>query len=383
MSGSPQSRGHAKASLATLTLGALGVVYGDIGTSPLYTMKECLHAGRHHHPARDDVLGILSLMFWSLTMVVTVKYLAFVMRADNKGEGGILRAARARARRRSARERRAPRRRGPAGPHRGRAPLRRRDHHARHQRAERDGGPRRRHAACASSLIVPLTWSSSRASSPSRAAARRSVGQALRPVMVLWFSTSSPPRRVHIVKHAGRPGGALAAPRASRYLAHHGATAFKLLGSVVLAVTGGEALYADMGHFGRKPIRLAWLALRDAGAGARLLRPGRARARPPGGGGEPFFSMVPAGAPTYALVALSSCATVIASQAVISGVFSLTRQAMQLGYFPRVTVRHTADRHRGADLRARDQLAARARRASCSCSPSVSRRRSPRPMASR
>jgi KUP system potassium uptake protein len=332
---------HHKASLATLTLGALGVVFGDIGTSPLYTLRECLHGtSGAAAPTPDDVYGLLSLIFWSLTMVVTVKYLTFIMRADNHGEGGIFALLAV-----------VPEKLRMTGSKKisavalivviGAALL--------------YGDGAITPAISVLSAIEGLT-----VARPSLAPAvlpitcailvglfvvqkwgTGTVGAFFGPIMLVWFFTIG---GLGAYQVAQRPAvlGALSPHYAVRFFMSHGMPGFLVLGSVVLAVTGGEALYADMGHFGARPIRTAWLTLAMPalvlcyfGQGALILRDATTVE-------NPFFSMVPAGAATLALVALSSAATVIASQALISGAFSLTRQAMQLGYFPRVTIKHTA-----------------------------------------
>jgi KUP system potassium uptake protein len=331
---------HAKTSLGALTLGALGVVFGDIGTSPLYTLRECLHGigGSKVDPA--DVYGLLSLIFWSLTMVVTVKYLTFIMRADNHGEGGIfaLLAVVPESLR--------------TKPNRGistialvvviGAAL-----------LYGDGAITPAISVLSaieglavakpslSPIVVPLTSVILIGLFMVQKRGTGAVGTFFGPIMLVWFLTIGGLGAYQI---AQRPGilAALSPYYGVHFFAAHGVSGFLILGSVVLAVTGGEALYADMGHFGARPIRLAWLVLAMPalllcyfGQGALVLRDAHAIE-------NPFFLMVPSGSATLALVVLSSAATVIASQALISGAFSLTRQAMQLGYFPRVSIRHTA-----------------------------------------
>jgi KUP system potassium uptake protein len=332
-------------------VGALGVVFGDIGTSPLYTLRECLHVGGASSGLDQTVLfGVLSLIFWALTLVVTIKYLTFVMRADNHGEGGIfaLLAILPKGLQDRSRQR-------PHDPHLtwatllvvvGAALL------------YGDGAITPAISVLSAMeglsivnpgfthLVVPLTcvillglfWLQKHGTG--------TVGKLFGPIMLLWFSSIGILGAYQIVQ---RPAVlvALSPLYAARYLIDHGGHGMLVLGSVVLAVTGGEALYADMGHFGRRPIQLVWLGfampalvLCYFGQGALLLREPSALA-------NPFFALVPSGSLTMALVVLSSFATVIASQALISGAFSLTRQAMQLGYFPRVTVRHTASQMEG------------------------------------
>jgi KUP system potassium uptake protein len=335
-------------SIGALALAALGVVFGDIGTSPLYALKECL--GKEHGvaPTHENVLGLLSLIFWALMMVVTVKYLTFIMRADNQGEGGILALL-------------------------ALVPEKLRG------KGERVGWiaalvvfgaallygdgiitPAISVLSAVEGLevattalkpaIVPLTcvilvglfWVQKRGTA--------GIGKVFGPIMILWFGTLAVLGATHLVKNPA----VLAAvdPRyAVRFFAAHGEHGFAVLGSVVLAITGGEALYADMGHFGRKPIRLAWFALvlpalviNYFGQGALLLQfdevPAAVR-------DNPFYAMVPQGPLTYALCALATAATVIASQALISGAYSLTHQAVQLGFLPRFTIKHTSSETEG------------------------------------
>jgi KUP system potassium uptake protein len=335
----PTAATHAvHGNLAALALGALGVVFGDIGTSPLYTLKECTSGPGGTEPA--NVLGVLSLIFWALMMVVTLKYLTFIMRADNHGEGGIL------------------------------ALLALLPKHAPKAGGARIGVVALLVIAGAALLygdgiitpaisvlsameglevatdqlkpaIVPLTCVILVGLFAIQSRGTGTVGKLFGPVMIVWFLTIGGLGVFHIVKNPAVLH-ALSPLHGVHYFTRHGGTGFAILGSVVLAVTGGEALYADMGHFGAKSIRVAWLGLvlpslvlAYFGQGALILADPKAQE-------NPFFAMVPTGGATYALVALSAAATVIASQALISGAFSLTHQAVQLGYFPRVTVTHTS-----------------------------------------
>jgi KUP system potassium uptake protein len=333
--------GH-QASLAALALGALGVVFGDIGTSPLYTLKECLHAAGGAKAGVDDLFGILSLMFWALIMVVTVKYLTFVMRADHHGEGGIfalLAIVPERFRTNAAQ----------TGKVTGMALLA----VIGASLLYGDGvitpaisvlsaveglavaSPR------LSWLVGPLTCAILIALFSIQRLGTGSVGKLFGPVMAVWFATMATLGIYHLIQ---KPEIllALSPHHGAAFFLRHGVHGLLILGSVVLAVTGGEALYADMGHFGVRPIRLTWtffvlpaLVLGYLGQGSLILGH-------PEASENPFFALVPAGLSTYLLVLLSSAATVIASQALISGAFSLTRQAMLLGYLPRVTIKHTA-----------------------------------------
>jgi KUP system potassium uptake protein len=338
---SSESHDH-KATFAALSLGALGVVFGDIGTSPLYTLRECMNAAGGVTAGVDDLFGILSLMFWSLILVVTVKYLTFVMRADNHGEGGIfalLAIVPERFRASAAR----------TGAVTGMALL------AVIGAALLYGDGVITPAISVLSAVEGLTVASPRLSPivlpltcvilvglfSIQRFGTGAVGKLFGPVMVLWFGTLAGLGVFHISHHP-EILAALSPHHGLAFFVRHGLRGALILGSVVLVVTGGEALYADMGHFGVRPIRMAWtgfvlpaLVLGYFGQGALILSDPKAV-------GNPFFAMVPAGLPTYLLVLLSSAATVIASQALISGAFSLTRQAMLLGYLPRVTVKHTA-----------------------------------------
>lgn len=330
---------HGTAGLAGATLGALGVVYGDIGTSPLYAFRESFESAGHELPvSSDNVLGIVSLIFWSLILIISVKYLAFVMRADNGGEGGILALTSLVT------------------------PL---------------GGVwgRRRKALVLLGLfgtallfgdgmitpaisvlaavegstvvvpdleqwIVPIAvaiivglfaiqrWGTAR------------VGALFGPVMVLWFTVLGV---LGLMQVAARPEvlAAVNPVHGFRFLVENGFEAFLALGSVFLVVTGGEALYADMGHFGRRPIQVGWyvmvlpgLALNYFGQGALLLGD-------PTAIDQPFYGLAPSWV-VLPLVVLATGATVIASQALISGVYSLTMQAVQFGYSPRLRIDHTS-----------------------------------------
>jgi len=335
----PRSRRY----LLTLSLAALGVVYGDIGTSPLYALRECFNPKHGVAVTPDNILGILSLIFWSLTIVISFKYLIFVMRADNRGEGGIL-ALMSLVRARS----------GPPS-------LRRSILIARGIFGAAllygDGmiTPAISVLSAVEGLeiatplfapyIVPLTIAVLVVLFVVQRAGTAKVGAIFGPVMFLWFIVISVMGISHIIRE---PHVLLAIDptKAVQFFMRNHIHGFLVLGAVFLCVTGGEALYADMGHFGAKPIRIAWfvmvfpsLLLNYFGQGAMLMHTPQATE-------HPFFEMAPHWA-RVPLVILATVATVIASQAVISGAFSLTRQAVQLGYTPRIQIRHTSARQIG------------------------------------
>jgi len=327
--------------LPFLILAALGVVYGDIGTSPLYALRECFTGPHAIDVSRANVLGVLSLIAWSLVIVVSVKYLLFVMRADNAGEGGILALV---------------------------ALVR-----ARAGRAGRVGliafGLFGAALLYGDGMITPAISVLSAVEGLSIATHRfepyvvpitvvilivlfvvqsrgtSGIGTIFGPIMIGWFV---------VLALLGFPAiarnpivlTALSPSYGMRFFATHGPAAVLTLGAVVLVITGAEALYADMGHFGRRPIRIAWftfvlpsLLVNYFGQGALLLTDAEARV-------NPFYHLAPSWA-LYPLVAVSTMATVIASQAIISGAFSLTQQAVQLGYAPRFDIRHTSAQEKG------------------------------------
>ena len=331
--------------LRRLALAAIGVVYGDIGTSPLYALRECFHGPHGAAPTPENVLGVCSLVFWALSLVIVVKYLNFVMRADNNGEGGVL------------------------------ALL------ALGDRSDSARGPRARWLGVmlalfgtallygdsmitpaisvlsavegleialpgvesfvvyiAMALLVGLFWFQHRGT--------ERIGAWFGPIALLWFASIGLAGLPWIVRE---PDVLLALNPiyAAKILMAAPGPGFFILGAVVLCVTGGEQLYADLGHFGRLPIALAWyfvvfpaLLLSYFGQGAYLLHAGEA------GIANPFFGAVP---PVMLLpmVAIATLATIIASQAVISGSYSLTAQAIQLGYLPRMQIVHTSSRQEG------------------------------------
>ncbi|MCW2993310.1 MAG: potassium transporter [Conexibacter sp.] len=329
---------------AALTLGALGVVFGDIGTSPLYALQTVFSVDHHAvHPTQNTVYGVISLVFWTITIIVSIKYVTLIMRADNEGEGGIMALI------------------------------------ARIQAVNLE----RRWAKVAlvmlgifgASLfygdgmitpaisvlsavegvevvspglhewIVPITLAILTVLFSIQRFGTGAVGRLFGPVMGVWFTLLAVSGGAEVVKHPGILR-AISPTYAIAFLGEHGGTAFIALGSVVLTVTGAEALYADMGHFGRPPIRRAWfglvfpaLLLNYMGQGALILHS-------PGAIDNPFFLLMPHWS-RWPVVILATFATVIASQAVISGAFSVTRQAVQLGFLPRLTIRHTSSKEVG------------------------------------
>ena len=334
-----RSEEHREDRLRTLALAALGVVYGDIGTSPLYALRECFHGPHAIAVDRANVLGVLSLVVWSLVVVISIKYLAFVMRADNEGEGGILALMaliNAQRRRHGLPLRPVVVSLGLFG-----AALLYGDGiitPAISVLSAVEGlgvaAPNLAHAVVPTTvaILVGLFWFQSHGTAR--------VGAVFGPVMLVWFAALALLGVAQMVVEPSVVAG-VSPLHAVEFFARNGRHGLVILGTVFLVVTGGEALYADMGHFGRRPIRLAWFAvvlpalvLNYFGQGALLLRQADAAA-------NPFYRMAPEWA-LYPLIALASAATVIASQAVISGSFSLTRQAVQLGYWPRVRVDHTS-----------------------------------------
>jgi KUP system potassium uptake protein len=322
----------------TLTLAALGVVYGDIGTSPLYALRESALAAGAHVPVQSAILGVVSLIVWALIIVVTIKYVGVVMRADNDGEGGILALASLAHRARGVGKR--------SKVVIGLAAIL--------GLALFFGDGMLTPAMSVLSAVEGITIESKRLEPlvvplslvillglfaiQSRGTAK--VGKLFGPIMVLWFAVMAVLGLVSIVR----------TPEILKALSpHYGLmlfveepwTAFVSLGSVVLAVTGCEALYADMGHFGKTPIRIAWLAIVFPALLFTYFGQGAALLREPAKAAMAFYAVVPHFM-HYPMVALSTCATVIASQAVISGVFSLTQQAVQLGMLPRMEIRHTS-----------------------------------------
>lgn len=331
---------ESKQYLLLLSFSSLGVVYGDIGTSPLYALRECFYGKHAVSPTVDNVLGVLSLIFWSLILVISVKYLLLVLRADNQGEGGIL-ALMQLVLPKKKRNKTSILMLGLFG-----AAL-----------LYGDGTitPAISVLSAVEGLkvatpvfkpfILPITLGILFFLFLVQRHGSGKVGMMFGSVMLVWFVVIAATGAMNIIKNVD----VLAAANplhAFRFFNHHGFKSLFILGAVFLVVTGGEALYADIGHFGRPPIRLAWytfvlpcLLLNYFGQGALLLNRGASIS-------NPFYQLIPGWA-LYPMVVLATSATIIASQAIISGVFSLTFQALQLGYLPRLQVRHTSEKERG------------------------------------
>ena len=355
---------HSRKELAWLSLGALGIVYGDIGTSPLYAMRECFTHQNPHHAAvetgnlvfgpagpavqrvieADNILGILSLFVWSLILVVIVKYLVFVLRADNKGEGCTLALAALVAQKQP--------------PSRGRLAIPILLALFGTGLLFGEGiitpaisvmsaveGLKEQNSSFAS-LIIPISvvilvglfWVQKHGTGK--------IGVVFGPIMLLWFFSMAAIGVPYIVKYP-EVLKALSPHYGAMFLATHGMQGYLLLGSVVLCITGCEALYADMGHYGRSPIRIAWsfvvfpgLLLNYFGQGALYLHEGAHVT-------NAFYDLVSGTPLLIPMVILATMAAIIASQALISGAFSLANQAVQLGYLPRVKVVHTSSKAEG------------------------------------
>jgi KUP system potassium uptake protein len=328
---------------AGLALGALGVVFGDIGTSPLYAMQTVFSIDRNAvTPSPSDVYGVVSLVFWSVTVIVTIKYVTFMLRADNDGEGGVMALA----------------------------------------ALVRGALPAGRAASFAlglgvlgaalfygDSLITPAISVLSAVEGvevvrpelaevvlpigaviltmlfvAQRVGTER-VGRLFGPIMAVWFVVLAVLGLPRLVSHPDVLLG-LSPTYIVAFFADHPFTAFIAMGAVVLAITGAEALYADMGHFGRRPIRLAWFAVVFPALIINYLGQGALILHDPAAVGNPFYLLAPGWA-RIPLIVLATAATVIASQAVISGAFSVSQQAVRLGYLPRLTVRHTSESESG------------------------------------
>ncbi|MBX9629935.1 MAG: potassium transporter Kup [Burkholderiales bacterium] len=332
-----------RSGLLGLALGAVGVVFGDIGTSPLYTMKEAFGPGHGLALTHDNVLGILSLVFWSLMLFVTLKYITFIMRADNRGEGGIMAlvALVVGTTERGSRGRWWLMALGMFG-----AALFYGDSMITPAISVLSAVEGLTVATTVfDPYIVPITVAVIIGLFVVQFKGTGIVGALFGPITACWFVVLAILGVAQIVHNPHVLNG-LNPVWAVEFFINNRLHGFLALGAVVLAVTGAEALYADMGHFGKNPIRVAWLGLvfpalilNYFGQGALLLSD-------PAAVEHPFFHMVPSWA-LYPMVALATLATVIASQAVISGAYSLTRQAIQLGYCPRLAIRHTSEKEIG------------------------------------
>jgi KUP system potassium uptake protein len=337
MNAGEQAR-HPNGHLAGLSLAALGIVYGDIGSSPLYALRQCFFAEAQLGVRPDTVLGVLSLVFWALIVVISIKYLGLVMRADNRGEGGILAMLALLDPRGKSSRRPLPvlLLLGVFG-----AALLYGDGMITPAISVLSAVEGLKVAAPAlHDLVLPLTIVVLVALFAVQRRGSGRIGRWFGPVMLLWFALLAVLglRGILIDPSVLR---AIDPSYAWRFFAMQPWVAYLVLGSVFLVVTGGEALYADMGHFGRRPIRLAWfgvvlpgLVLNYFGQGAMVLAH-------PEAAGHPFYSLVPSWG-VYPMVGLATLVTVIASQAVIAGAFSLTRQAMQLGQCPPVNIVQTS-----------------------------------------
>ena len=335
---------HAHASVPVLVLAAIGVVFGDIGTSPLYALKECFSPEHGIPYSEGAVLGIISMIFWSLILIVTVKYVVFVLRADNSGEGGVLSLMAL-----AMRATRSDRHKVTAGllmlGALGACML----------LGESVITPAISVLSAVEGLevitpdlkryVIPITLVIVVILFYVQSYGTAAVGRWFGPIMLIWFSTLAVFGVMNIWQHPTILK-AVSPYYAAAFIQEHALQAYIVMGSVVLSVTGVEALYLDMGHFGRKPVRLAWLLvtlpallMNYFGQGALLLSHPEAVE-------NPFFLMVPEWL-LWPAVGLATAATVIASQAVISGAFSLANQGILLGFLPRMQILHTSDTERG------------------------------------
>lgn len=321
---------------SVLALGALGVVFGDLGTSPLYTLRVCLTGSFAVDASPENVLGLVSLIFWSLTLVVSIKYALFILLADDEGEGGIF---------------------------------------AMMAQLHKKLGPKMHRnlimAGCfgsallygdglitpvisvlsaleglevattqAKPLVLPLTCVVLLGLFLLQSYGTGRIGKCFGPVILVWFAAIAA-LGIRAISRAPQVLAAVNPEYAVRFFVHNGAHGFFVLGAVVLCITGCEALYADMGHFGAKAIRLSWYGLAMPALLCNYFGQAALILSDPAMIKDPFYGLVPADL-LYPMVALATLATIIASQAIISGVFSLTRQAMQLGYMPRQRIVHTS-----------------------------------------
>ena len=323
--------------LAVLTLGAVGVVYGDIGTSPLYAFKEVFAHGRIALTA-ENIHGILSMMFWTMTVIVSLKYVLLILRADNHGEGGLI--AMLALASSAVHDKPVLRRRLLMLGIFGTAIF------------FGDGviTPAISVLSAVEGLevaapglhpyVVPVTLLVLTALFAAQRFGTGGIGRFFGPVTALWFGVLALLGVVHVVQNPAVLV-ALSPHHALRFMWEHPGTSFVALGAIVLCVTGAEALYADMGHFGKRPIRLAWFALVWPALTLNYFGQGALLLAQPEAVKNPFYEMAPAWA-LFPLIGLATAATVIASQALITAAFSVTKQAIQLGYFPRLRLTHTS-----------------------------------------
>ncbi|HKG86005.1 MAG TPA: potassium transporter Kup [Beijerinckiaceae bacterium] len=338
------AEGHHKAGFWTLALGSVGVVYGDIGTSPLYALKESVAAATAGGPVtREIILGILSLILWSLILVVTIKYVVILLRADNNGEGGTLTLV-ALAQRALGH-----------GPGRGRKVLLLGAVGAGLFYGDAVITPAISVLSAVEGIkvatpaftdyVVPITLAVLVGLFMVQSRGTGKVATFFGPVMALWFVTLALTGGWHI---ADDPGvlWAINPAYAAMFFVHHPGVSLAVLGAICLSVTGAEALYADLGHFGRGPIRTAWLGFVFPALVINYFGQGALVLSSPAAIEHPLFRLVPEWG-VIPFVLLATAATIIASQAVITGAFSLTRQAIQLGLLPRLEIRFTSESHQG------------------------------------
>ena len=324
--------------LLLFSLAALGVVFGDIGTSPLYAMRECFHGPHGIAATAANILGVLSLIFWALVIVISVKYLGFILRADNRGEGGILALA---------------------------ALV----HQVRPSVVLTVLGLFGAALLYSNGMITPAITvlgavEGLEVAMPGLHAfvepisiailigifvvqrhGTAKIGALFGPVMLVWFAVLAALGVMHIARAPGVLV-ALSPLYGAQFLMSNGWHGFIILGAVFLVVTGGEALYADIGHFGIQPIRVGWFAVALPGLLLNYLGQGALLLREPAAAANPFYEMAPTWA-LYPLIVLATAAAIIASQALITGAFSLTMQAVQLGFSPRLTILHTSSEAKG------------------------------------
>lgn len=331
--------------LLGLSLGAMGIVFGDIGTSPLYALRECFH-GIHAIPlSYSNVMGVLSLIVWALILVISIKYVGYVMRADNRGEGGVL-ALMVLALRRKKRSLPPLIQKGVIALGLLGAALIIGDGMitpAISVLSAVEGLGVVTHSF--SGMVVPITMGILFVLFINQKHGTHRIGFLFGPIILLWFSVLGvlgiwSLRLMPEVVSAVNPWWAI------QFFIQNGWAGVMILGTVFLVVTGGEALYADMGHFGRTPIKWAWFGVALPGLVANYFGQGALILTSPDTVSHPFFYMAPEMV-RVPLVILATMASVIASQALISGVFSLTNQAIQLGYFPRISITHTSSNEKG------------------------------------